>query len=308
MRRQPARLHRGFIPLVVCAALAGLGCESDNSLTAPSAPSPITPISLSRAWPNANGQSFQYRYNVRTATTPTRQLYPTAAAVPPITLDQIAALLENPRDITVFLETVNGYVLTFLDSTQVGGGVRGQNLLANVTPYPIPVAAAPRLTPAGAPAPPFLLRGGVYRQEANHLSAYNLSGTEPSWTYLAGRLEDRTPWATPLLPGLATGPVLRARAYQSVNVDIAGFRRDNALDVHYLVDFGVSANTSSGGGVLGYSREFLYGRIIWAQDAGPLFLTERQGLSVGDTLSLPAQEVTLLLENVVFPVGYAAAR
>jgi hypothetical protein len=105
---------------------------------------------------------------------------------------------------------------------------------------------------------------------------------------------------------VSTQVVLRARAYQSVTVDIAGVRSDDALDVHYLLDHGIETLSQPGGGEL-YRRRFSYGRVVWAADAGPLYLYERRGLTAGSPPTMGVAESTLLLEGASVPGPIAAA-
>lgn len=294
---------RGALTLFACVSLAGCSGKDDN----PVAPGPpvITPISVTAAWPHADNQSFAYKFTARVAPIPPPTLYPLASQVPQVTLDQVAALLLTPGVFTPDQEAVVGYILTFSDSLTGPGGVRGQNLIWATTSYPIPALPAPGSQAQGfTPPPPALLRGGVWRQEPTLIGLYNQDSAEPSWVFLQGALADRTPWEARLLPGLADDVVMRARAYQSVSIDIAGFRRDDALDVHYLMDLGIVAVTDGGGGVLGYMRGYNYGRVIWAEGVGPVYLYERTGLSAGDPNNEATGECTLLLENVTFPFAF----
>jgi len=284
------------------------GCGNDPAPTAPAATSPIRPLALDHAWPHTNGATLAYRYVVRSAVPPPDQFFANAADVPAVSLELVAALLSAPPPFTAAQEETRGYVLTFQDSATAGNGKTGQNLVAAVTPYPIPgPGAAPRAALAGIdPDPPVFLPGGVWRQESDRIVLYADVPAEITWEFLAGTLSDRTPWEIQVQPGL-TQAVLRARAYQSVTVDVAGIRRDDALDVHYLLDHGIESVSQPGGGVL-YRRRFSYARVIWAADAGPLYVYERRGMTAGDPPTLGVVESTLLLEDAVVPAAYAASR
>ncbi len=293
---------------LACAILLTAGCGKDDAPTAPAGTNPIIPIAAADAWPHENGRAFEYRFVARAATTPSTVVYPTPGEVPGVTLDQVAALLETPPSFTLVQETTSGYVLTFQDSMTTGSGVRGQALLAAVTPYPIPVAT--RARPPGTAAAngvfgvPRLLRGGTWRLDGSRIGLYGEASTEPVWIYLDGSLADRTAWQARLLPGLADDVVMRARAWQTVNVDVAGFRREDALDVHYLMDYGVTAVTDENGSVFGYTRRFDYGRVVWAPGVGPVYVYERDGLTAADPPTSAVSEATLLLENVSLPQAF----
>jgi len=300
------RVH-ALVPLVLMTGLVA-GCSNGDGPTAPPAPGgAITPLDLARAWPHANGQSFTYGYVARTGSIGSGNLYPTPGEVPAVTLDLVAALLLSAPPFTVQQEETYVYTLTFDDSSTTGSGVRGQLLVPAIG---APVAARASATaPGGVASPPLLLRGGVWRQEAERIALYQDVSAEPAWVFLQGALGDRTPWQTHPLPQLAPEVVMRARAYQTVSADVAGLHRDDALDVHYLFDYGVVAETDGGGGVLGYRRDFDYGRVIWGRDAGPLYVYERRGVTAGDPPSAPTNEETALLEQVSLPAlgVYAAA-
>lgn len=303
-----ALMPRRHPSTVLLAALAGLlpllaGCGKDASPTGPAPRPVITPLALDRAWPHKNGATFSYRYVVRTATPPGDNLYANPADVPDVTLEQIAALLAAPPPFAAAQEETNGYVLAFQDSAMAGNGERGQNLVGTVTAYPFPRPdGIPPAAAAGiGPDPPLFLGGGVWRQEADRIIEYADLPSEITWVFLQGSLSDRTPWSVEVQPGL-TGAVLYARAYQSVTVDIANIQRDDALDVHYLLDHGIESVSQAGGGVL-YRRRFSYARVIWAADAGPLYLYERRGLTAGDPPTLGVAEATLLLEDAVSPAA-----
>jgi len=306
----PSRQQRVSFGTAVGAALlvifALAGCASHHDPTAPATATSITPIPLSTTWPHENGRYFGYRYVVRTGTTGQGNLFPTVAAVPAVTLDLVAALLDTPPPFTTAFEQTVGYTLTFQDSATTGSGVRGQNLVGAVTAYPLPAPfAARRTTPTAAsgidPAPPRFLGGGVWRQEPGRIGRFSDLSTEPTWIFLQGALADRTEWSAQLLPGFADDVLVRARAYQSVTADVAGLHFDDALDVHYLLDYGIDAVTDTNGGLLGYRRTFSYGRIIWGRETGPLYLYERLGLTAGSPPTGGVTEATLLLEQTAGP-------
>lgn len=280
---------------------AAQGCGDRDGPTAPpdTGAGTITPLDVARAWPHGNGASFTYRYVTRAAVLPAGNLYATLAEVPAVTLEHVAALLLSPPPITVTQESVFGYMLSFQDSATTGSGVRGQLLVPAIS-GPAAARAGAR-SPAGIAEPPMLLPGGVWRQEADRIALYRHVSTEAAWVFLEGALADRTSWETHPLPQLAPDVVMRARAWQTVTADVAGLRLDDALDVHYLFDFGVVGVTDAGGSLLGYQRDFAYGRVVWGRDAGPLYVYERRGLTAGDPPSLPAHEATLLLEQVAIP-------
>jgi hypothetical protein len=304
-----ARLARRLLAIALFAAPALHGCSSDETPTAPPGPDIITPLALDHAWPHADQQTYAYRFVVHYATPPPDHRYATAAEVPAVTLDQVAALLATPPPFTTVQETTRGYVLAFQDSAETGSGVRGQNLVPAITPYPIPSVLARDGVPFGAtgeiePDPPVFLGGGVWRQEPGRIALFTDLSTEPTWVFLAGALADRTAWEARVLPGVSDQVVIRGRAYQSVTVDIAGVRRDDALDVHYLLDHGIERLSLPGGGVE-YRRRFSYARIVWASDAGPLYLYERRGLTAGNPPSPGVVESTLLLEQATEPAELA---
>lgn len=285
--------------LLLLALPAVPGCASDDGPTAPPPDAAaIIPIDFDRAWPHEDGRSFAYAYAVRTGVSPGPNLYPTAAEVPAVTLDLVASLLLTPPPFTSSQESTYGYTLTFEDSSTTGSGVRGQRL--------VPVVTGPTFTSsahaaAGIAEAPLLLTGGVWRQEPGRIALYRDPSNSAAWIFLQGALADRTPWEARPLPQLAPAVVMRARAWQTVTADVAGFHFDDALDVHYLFDYGVVAVTDAGGAVLGYRRDFDYGRVVWGSDLGPLYVYQRTGLTAGEPPSMATQEATLLLEQAGIP-------
>jgi hypothetical protein len=293
--------------LVLSAGLAG--CGTASAPNAPQAPGGISPLAIERAWPHEDGRSFPYRYVARQATPAAENRFASASDVPAVGLELVAALLGAPPPFDAASETTLGYVLAFDDSATTGSGVRGQNLTPSFTvyPFPTPLRAGTAFTaPLGdVLEPPLFLGGGIWRMEPGRIARYGDDSTEPIWLYLAGALADRSVWEAGPLPGAGAQTILRARAYQSVTVDIANVRADDALDVHYLLDHGVDAVAGSGG--LEYRRRFSYGRVVWARDAGPLYLFERRGLTAGSPPTQGVAEATLLLEDLSSPAFVGAA-
>jgi hypothetical protein len=275
------------------------GCSSDSAPTAPAAPG-ITPLPIAHAWPHEEGRTHTYRLVTRYGALLAEHRYATAAEVPAVTLEDVADLLATQAPLAAIDEVIAGYVTTFNDSATTAMGVRGQRLEMGFTAYP----PAPRgrarefafAGPGGIVEPPVFLTGGIWRADGDTLARFDDLSVAPTWMFLEGDLADRGAWEARVLPGVSNQVVMRARAWQSVEVDIAGLRRDDALDVHYLLDHGIEVLSVAGGGVE-YRRRFSYGRIIWGRDAGPMYLYERRGLTSGTPVLPGSVETTLLLES-----------
>lgn len=296
------------------ALLALLACGCGSPTTFPIAPETpvIRPIPLATAWPHEDGRSSGYRYINRLGPTGSQNLFPTAAAVPAVTLDEVAALLENQPPFTPVYETTVGYLLTFDGQDTTAFGVEAQSFAMAYTSYPLPapLLRKSRSRPALAgvdPDPPLLLAGGAWLQEPSRIARYGDDTPAPEWVWLAGTLADRRPWQTTLYPGTGNEAVLSARAYQSVIADVAGLHLEDALDVHYLLDHGIET-LSLGGGAVAYRRRFSYGRVIWGSGLGPLYLYERRNLEAGSPPTLGTVESTLLYERTTVPGAFVDGR
>jgi hypothetical protein len=267
-----------------------------------------------RIWPHQDGQGWTYHLTGRTWDQLPPVLYPTRGEVPVFTMDDAIRLLgteptgANP-------ETSSGsYRLQFRGSITTQSGVTRQNLQetleqgAAATTSSITTSSATghavrlldllrrarpdlarevnRIAPsmvthaivtqaAATVFFPTLIHGYAWEQTDQWIGTYGDLNQQIAWIFLTPDLRSGSEFSLQLVPDLAPDVFLHARVlgWKSVETEAGVYRR--ALDVAYLVDFGVSEITDVDGNTLGYNRSVLFGTVDYAVGVGPVRSYER---------------------------------
>jgi hypothetical protein len=279
-----------------------------------------------RIWPHEDGRSWTYSYLSRIWPGSPAIFYPTPGEVPTLTLDQAASLLMNEpggSDPSTSNGTYglrfNGQVTTppgvtaqYLEASLVetAGGTAAPavvqpgrgflKLLRQARPDLVAKLAARGLAPAilsdaSFLSPPTLLNGYAWEQNRDWIGAYGYLNLQVSWIYLTSGIKPGSEFSLQLVPDLADDVFLHARVmgWRTVETEAGVFHR--ALDVLYLVDFGLTAATDLDGDLLGYFRSYLAGTIDYAPGVGPVYSYERFWTLSASGVDALALDITLAL-------------
>lgn len=132
-------------------------------------------------------------------------------------------------------------------------------------------------------APTFLF-GYVWERTRQYIGSYGDLNTSLAWKYLVADLRPGSTFHMQLVPDLADDVFLHARVLrEGMAFSSAGSIR-SAIEVLYLVDFGVSSFTDADGNILGHTRMYSYGTVTYAPRIGPVASYERGLVQAGRTL------------------------
>lgn len=281
-----------------------------------------------RIWPHEDGRSWTYHDVSRTWPDWTPAYYPSPGEVPALSLDQAEELLESEpagSDPEVSTGTYglrfNGRITTMSGATgqnleeslvETGSstaaaaarlgrpGERFLNLLRRARPDLAPTLAergeAPAMASGASFLPgPTLLHGYAWEQNRDWIGTYGDLNQSVAWIFLASGIRPGSQFSLQLVPDLANDVYLhaRVRGWRSVETEAGVFRR--ALDVLYLVDFGVSQVVDLNGEPVGYSRSYLVGTIDYAPGVGPVHSLERLWLAFGGPGNAATGDIALSL-------------
>jgi hypothetical protein len=273
------RRRLSAIALLAATALAALllaGCDGSTS------PSDETPRpSLANIWPHQDGTGWRY-----TITFEQYAALPLAATPPSLpSFEELHAALEAavPADM---LETDTGaYSLTFVGDTTTDSGVTAQNLVGVITPGSGKarrvatgreqlqrVLADKSLADATDPA---FLGTMPFAYEDSGYYGYGDLHREHSWILLEGDLSVGSEFSMLLVPMLAQDIWLYGRIWSVRDRFISGRRWENVVECMYVVDLGTQSVTDDNGNLLGYSRGYWYGTVLYVPTVGPIACDER---------------------------------
>lgn len=277
--------------------------------------------SLESTWPSDDGRFWTYQLvaslwagdpGLPDFVLPDEALFPTREEVPPAPTFAVAAAIladlptREPAEVTE-----HSYALHFLGSALTPSGGTAQNLVESVDGVPVLAAAAaahpllarlararPDLQPALAglevAAPTLtsvrslILHGGVWEKTASYIGTYGVVDLDLAWKYLEAELTPGHEFAFQLVKPLADDVFLHARVMGRVTVENDAGRFEQALDVVYVIDYGVSEAVNSDGKMLGFFRASSIGRIVYADGVGPVLAEERGLYFAGsDEAALP---------------------
>jgi hypothetical protein len=305
-----------MVALSVSLALLGTGfiaCEDED-------PNPPPDPNLENVWPNQDGQYWVYAMQAK-AWVQSFSPYATPEMVPAApTMVEATALLELPLSGTPVSSVEATYRMQFDGRTTTLSGAEGQNLAAFVDDQPVSAVTdlaarlgtspgmlvqlwkarrdvRPRLIGAAKatgfapsfldsfdviPTPPTFLSGGAWERGESWIGLYGDLDLDLGWKYLEANLEPGQEFTFQLLKSLASDVFLHARVNRRVTVRTAHATYVDALEVVYLVDFGVTEVAGPLGEIAGYTRPFSIGAVLYAPLAGPVWNEERALYHVGD--------------------------
>jgi hypothetical protein len=153
---------------------------------------------------------------------------------------------------------------------------------------------------AAASLRPTLLHGYAWEQTDQWIGTYGDLNQQIAWIFLTPDLRPGSGFSLQLVPELANDVFLYAQVigWRSVGTDAGTF--PHALEVAYLVDFGVSQATDQDGDPLGYSRSYLYGTIDYVAGVGPVHSYERSQIPF-DFVHPGIGDLTVSLDGTTAP-------
>lgn len=267
---------------------------------------------LDSLWPNDDGRFWSYRLkHVILSAGPDIHYYSTVDSVPPVPSTRLLARwlrLHHWRPVGVG-EATGSWELRFRGRGTTLSGAEGQNLVETLTPD---AAGRPAVTRAGdaflarlaqarpdlVPAlrqrnaaleglsatlvPPILVHGYIWEKTLEHIGTYGDVDQNLAWKFLEADLSPGHEFTFQLVPGLATDVFLHALVLPP---RLATYPRltFSAVEVVYVIDFGVTAATDESGSFLGFSRGYSYGSVIYVPRVGPVASTEYHGAQAGQS-------------------------
>ncbi|HET9252420.1 MAG TPA: hypothetical protein VFP58_09900 [Candidatus Eisenbacteria bacterium] len=295
------------------------------------------PPTLGTVWPNDDGRSWSYRLDQRGWDEVPPTVYAAPESIPPIpTLDEVESLLGNhPIGPNPVLDAA-GYRMQFLGMKTTESGAVGQNLVTEM--YELPATSAtsnlvsvrpgagfwlslararPDLLPriaarwpevgrraatAGADFadvdPPLYLFGYAWTKTSQYIGSYGDLNTSLSWKYLEANLEPGHEFTLQLVPDLADNVFLHARVLRERTVTTVLGDHPSAIDVLYMVDYGVNEVFDSQMNAIGYAHSYDYGTITYAPFVGPVATYERSLIYAGETQHPGWRELTGAITDV----------
>jgi hypothetical protein len=311
--------------------LGGTGCSDDGV-----APPPGTPAAtIENIWPNEDGRSWSYSNLTRGwefTFFDSTFIYPDSTDVPPAPdLDDLFDLIDDPPLPDTFETMASEYRLTFNGETTTLSGVTAQNLESEIVlPAPAAEAPSPRtnrfmvllaaarpdlglrlqspwipgdLAPADTifepvPADPLFLHGGAWEKTEEWIGTYGDIDTLLAWKFLETELSPGHEFTFQLVPSLANNVFLHARVRRLTSVQTPVGTFEKALELVYMVDFGLSIFSTVFQPDNVFMRMITYGNVIYAPTAGPVMSYERFLVPVGETLGDGAGDTTLELIGI----------
>jgi len=323
------RIFEASRAILVTAAMVAvilLGACNDETK-----PPPGNGLTLANSWPNEDGRTWVYGLAASIWSTqaytqfPPDVIFDTPAEVPAVpALIDAAALLDVEFTGAPISSESALYTLRFAGMDTTLSGAIGQNLVATVDELPMPTKGAgerstqPFLARVATIRPdlrariearighpvmdridplPLFLAEGAWQKTVDWIGRYADLDTELAWLYLEANLATGHSFTLQLIPELADDVFLHGRVQGTVAVETEAGTYEDALEVVYQIDYGVSQVADIDGNVVGYVRTFDLARVIYAAGVGPVGSEERvlyavtQGMPMGPwaTLELSLQ-------------------
>ena len=341
MRPQTARRARAaLVPAALClAALATLGfpgCPEDPTGSGEGNPNLLT---MSNCWQNDDGRYWNYATMMRYIE-PQELIYsPAGQPVPEVTTALAKQLLGKPISFVPGVPNEYQLRMQFQGRLTSGSGVEAQHLVEIFTaPVSIrPSATSPRFgrdflerlaqarpdlrarlaaegvsiarhadpfRPEGnAYMPPYFIHGYVWLKGPAWIGTYGDVDTMLAWKFLEANIRPGHSFRHRLVPSLADNVWLLCEVDRKVQAVVPdGKTVNNAIEVIYVIDYGVGEATDETGSPIGGYRTFDYGRVTYAPGVGPVVDLERRYASMGQNVTMGYAELRLdLLSTGVNP-------
>ncbi len=299
--------------MVAAVPLSGAMCPRKNQITGP--PGPASSIGLAdidNIWPSEDGRGWDYGLLYRYWGWDFK-IQPTPEYFPLPSFDEVAAMLDTLPLGRYPTEDSIAFALEFAGDTTTFSGARGQNLRETFGPVTAGLAPAegfdraflvhllgmrpdlrariaPRLAsparvqPSGSPPRPHpnLVHGYAWRKTMQWIGTYGDADTLLAWKFLTANLRLGAQFTHQLVPSLAPDVFLHANVHRRLRVGTPMGTVTGALEVLYIVDYGLSEATDAIGNPIGYIRSYDIGDVVYAPGVGPVSSYERRGLSASD--------------------------
>jgi hypothetical protein len=144
------------------------------------------------------------------------------------------------------------------------------------------------------PFTPMFLSGGTWEKGDTWIGLYGDLDLDLAWKYLESDLEPGHEFTLQLVKSLADDVFLHARVNRRVRVRTGQATYTDALEVVYLVDYGITTLIGPLGQTLGFTRPFSLATVVYAPLAGPVWNEERALYHVGNTEPSEPLETLLL--------------
>ncbi len=298
---------------------------------------------LDELWPNDDGRFWRYAVNEVVFTEfPQLHYYENREAVPPApSLLELAQWLKSHRrDELVGVGTASGtWILHFRGQGTTSSGAQGQNLAQTLIPDALGARAARRVAsvttasenflaslararPDLAPAlrerfpdlarvgvnlaQPILIHGYIWEKTAEHIGTYGDADLQLAWKFLEADISSGHAFTFQLVPSLASDVWLHALVlparFASHPQPAPG-----AVQVLYVIDYGISWATDANGDPVGFFRIYSYGTVTYAPGVGPVASVEHNFLSTGGTPAEVGFEIDVRLTETGVEAALAAA-
>ena len=331
--RNPIQSSQGRFAIFVCGAsfviftvsclVAGCADDTGNGRR----------VDLGNSWPNDDGRYWVYEYHgSQWSDSLNATIYPNRGDVPAApSLDEAVALLQQPLEGTPLSTSEGTYRLQFHGMTTTGSGAVGQNLQSWLDEVPLAATSAGNRTASPGrdaaesgflvqlrrarpdlaekalgpsiraglmvPLPPTFLFGGAFEKSDAYTGLYGDLDLDLAWKYLDADLDIGHEFILQLVPSLANDVYLQARVHAKRFIDSQMGAPYHALEVIYMIDFGILEILDLGGSHIGFSRAFSVGNVVYIADVGPVWSEERNLYFVGATPTGPIESLTLDLQD-----------
>ena len=332
-RANAARANAAILVLAAVATLGFPGCS--DTVTGPGTgggdPNAFT---MSNCWPNDDGRYWTYATTYRDLVSEAFTYVPQGQVPVSVTLDKVRQLLRDPAvpassgihylfglqyegmKTTYSGVTAQNLVESLMATgTAVGSALAsstGDRLLARIAEVrpdlrPRIEARRPGLLarlrgagPASAgtltPRGPQLIFGCAWIKAAAYIGAYGDVDTLLAWKFLESDIRPGHQFVHQLVPSLTHNIWLKARVERRTTVALPGRTVTNALEVLYLIDYGIVSATDNSGNIIGSFRAFDYGTVTYAPGVGPARVYERHMGMAGTTLTHGETDLALNLQ------------
>lgn len=326
-----------ILALSSLVALTGTTCPTRNRGHGTGALTPVEPT-IANVWPNEDGRSWTFRelYREWPWDIPPTAEDPSSLTLP--TLDEVAALLDTLRPGAGPDPVTFQYRLRFNGEITTQSGVTAQNLEFSFPPaLPAPatlagppgsaflaelsrarpdlrariearLGASPARTADHGPPAPLLVHGYAWRLTRNWIGTYGDLDTLLAWKFVSGDLRPGAEFTFQLVPSLADDVFLHAKVRREREVETPGGTVERAVEVVYLIDYGMPPVVDVGSSAAGFLRAYSIGSVTYAPEVGPVESRERRLLWAGPEQSIGCCELTLKLLQTAPPPALTRAR
>lgn len=337
VRRLRAAATRAALCLAALATLGFPGCP--DGVTRPGGGNPYT-LTMSNCWPNDDHREWVFAVASRPLQGDEPAYLPPGSEVPAVSLAEARAMLAQPVAVLPDLISHYDFGLRFDGMMTTYSGVVAQRLVESYDGAPVGSAAArpfadrflallaearPDLrgrlalpaTSRGASVAaepprrlpgPNLVHGYAWSKRPAWIGTFGDIDTLLAWKFLEADIQPGHAFRHQLVPSLASDVWLHARVERRLAVSVpGGMTVANAIEVLYLLDYGVAEVTDMRGEVLGLRRTFDYGTVTYAPGVGPVRSLERRFAYRGANTTLGVLELDLALRTTgVNPPGLLA--